>query len=512
MITSIRNFILTNLKFYIFVLCITLLYGITFTLFDFIDNPFRDFKDFTIIAMQYMVILFSIFGLIYLLAINKIIFSILFPPLTAILTVITFFKSTAKISLTSMVLDATLTNDLKTSLDLVSISLILFVLASISVSIILVFIRFKHIKRVALVQHILISLLVISSTNYLFTSPISARTPYILFYTLRNYLQEKNTALTVRRSISENATTSIDSLNVIFVIGESLRPDHLEINGYKRNTTPHIKELDVYSLPNIYSEYTYTNRSIPHILTRADSLSPNLAFEEPSFISIFNACNFNTAWIANQESADSYIYFIKECKNVYYPNIGKSVYSFDKWLDEDLIPDFEKELIKPSPKKLIILHTIGSHWWYNAHYPESFKKFEPIVKSRVLSSCSNEEMLNSYDNTVLYTDFFLSKLIERLKSSNSILIYLSDHGESLGENGIWLHASSQQPCHSTASFVWASESYKRKNPNKINALKTNILNHWRTDFLFHSIIDASDIKSPYLKNELSIFTNHNKGN
>ena len=292
---------------------------------------------------------------------------------------------------------------------------------------------------------------------------------------------------------------------MIVILGESLRSDHLSINGYERETTPKLKELDVISLPNIYSEYTYTDASIPYILSRADSINPEIAYSEPSFIGFFNKCDYQTTWIANQEPSNSYIFFINECKNVIYANMSKNNYNFDSWLDEAMFPYIDTTLKDLNPKQLIILHTIGSHWWYNSHFNEKYTIFKPIIKSRVVSSCTKEEMINSYDNTILYTDFFISEVISKVAKKNAILFYLSDHGELLGEKGNWLHASEGEPLHRPASFIWMSDIYKSKNLDKVENLNVNSTKEYRTDYLFNSLLDASNIESKNFDSKRSIF-------
>ena len=111
------------------------------------------------------------------------------------------------------------------------------------------------------------------------------------------------------------------------------------------------------------------------------------------------------------------------------------------------------------------------------------------------------------------TDKFIYELIQRLKHSNAILIYLSDHGESLGEDGYYLHAGDRPELHYPACFVWCSDTYKATYPEKINALEANRLKRYRTDFLFHSIIGAASIETVYKDKTLDIFEkNHERAN
>ncbi|MFC6998651.1 phosphoethanolamine transferase [Rufibacter roseus] len=509
---AVKSFFKSNLRLFVFLLLITFLFGALFISADFLNNPYRSFLDFLIIALQWGVVLFATSGLLYLLAINKYIFAAFFPILTIACAVLAYFRVTANVIFTPMILDAALDNDLRTSLDLVSWSVVLFAAFCALGAVWAAVYRFKNISVSQKGVHLAIAAGIIMLPVFLVSSlkaPVSERIPYVLFFTVNKYLAEKEEIRSVRNSISDGASSSVDSLTVVFVLGESLRADHLGLNGYHRNTTPHLSQRKAISLPHVYSEYTYTNRSIPHILTRADSAHTNRAFTEESFINVFNKSGFYSSWLANQESAESYVYFMNEAKNLSYANLGKTPYSFEKWVDGELLPLLENELQKKQPKKLLVLHTVGSHWWYNSHFTQPYQQFTPVVKSRVISACTAEEMINSYDNTVLYTDYFIHEVIKRIEDQNAILIYLSDHGESLGENGYWLHATDRPEVHSAASFVWVSEKYGQRFPKKVSALKENAAKPYRTDFLFHSILDAAEIKSPYLQEELSIFKGKN---
>ena len=102
-----------------------------------------------------------------------------------------------------------------------------------------------------------------------------------------------------------------------------------------------------------------------------------------------------------------------EADTLIYANEGKNVYMFDKWLDGALLPFYQKELEYSNPRKLIVLHTIGSHWWYNSHFEKEV--FSPVLRSKNISSSTQEAIVNSYDNTILYTDCFLHQLIEELR-------------------------------------------------------------------------------------------------
>ena len=152
---------------------------------------------------------------------------------------------------------------------------------------------------------------------------------------------------------------------------------------------------------------------------------------------------------------------------------------------------------------------IGSHWYYNNKYTKEFEKFTPVTNSKYVGALSEEQLINSYDNTILYLDYFLNSLIEKLKKSSkeTLLIYLSDHGEILGENGQWFHAQNNTASENPAMLVWYSESFKINNPEIVKNLLNNRYQKFSTDFLFHSILDISKIKGFEINKRQSIFNN-----
>jgi glucan phosphoethanolaminetransferase (alkaline phosphatase superfamily) len=127
------------------------------------------------------------------------------------------------------------------------------------------------------------------------------------------------------------------------------------------------------------------------------------------------------------------------------------------------------------------------------------------MQSRIVSNCDSIEIVNSYDNTVLYTDYIISEIIKPLLNKNAIMIYISDHGEALGENNMWLHANESEIMHHTAALVWMSDRYKSNNKRKHSFLLQKQHKKQKTDFVYHSVIDAANIKTDVIDKELSIF-------
>ena len=498
-------FLNKDIKYALFILSLTIGYGLLFVIWEFRDIPCSGFTDFLILVLQWGIITLASFPLFLLLGINRYVFSVSFPVIVLLSGVFAYFRCSLHITLTPMLIDLIAVNDAGFGTGFITLKLFLFILAALLYSLVAVYWRFSKIQVNRW------ELFVVSSLCLLFvfhgvgklSGSVSRRMPASFFYVLKDYMLQRQ-AQGTRIDFKGDMRCDVDTLTVIVVLGESLRADHLQLNGYRRNTTPLLaSDVRICSFPNVYTKEVFTHTSLPVILTRADSIDDKRAQTERSFISLFKKAGFRTSWLASQEPVNTYSDFMYEADTLIYANEGKNVYMFDKWLDGALLPSYLKELEYSNPRKLIVLHTIGSHWWYNSHFEKEV--FSPVLRSKNISSSTREAIINSYDNTVLYTDCFLHQLIEELRDKAAILIYLSDHGESLGENEKYLHAEDNEPLHYPAAFVWYSVKYEKLFPQKIEAMKRNAVKHVTTSFMFHSILDASSITSAYLDEEQSIF-------
>ncbi|MCL1934599.1 MAG: phosphoethanolamine transferase, partial [Candidatus Azobacteroides sp.] len=219
----------------------------------------------------------------------------------------------------------------------------------------------------------------------------------------------------------------------IFVIGETGRYSSFSINGYQRETSPLLsKTKNLISYSDLFSEANITASSLPIILTRASARDYNRAFVEKSFVDAFKEAGFKTYWIANQSASNSFIRRIsKDTDKEFFMTVD---FDADNNFDEKLWGFLSEVLKKEDRKVLIVLHTLGSHFRYNFRYPDAYELFKPSLKGSFdynMISVKNKEMfINTYDNSILYTDFFLATTIQKLDSLNAVsaLVYVADHG------------------------------------------------------------------------------------
>lgn len=493
-----------------FVVALTLFTGLAYTMADFYNMPFRGMRDLCVIIAQFLTVEVAVFLLMWLLSSNKYVFAVVMPLFVLACSVAAYFRYTAHVSITAATFDLALTNDLRTSMDVITWPLILFVLLSEVVAVGCIYIRFKYV----VFRRSWLQMIVSGLGLYLFVSipgiglPVTNRLPLVIYFSYAEYCDNHNIVEQNRSAFKGKAVCADDSIDVVFILGETLRAKNMQVNGYARPTTPYLmKDSNVVSLPNIYSEYGFTHVSVPYLLTRACPNNKQAAYKERSFIDIFKKAGYYTSWIANQESVETFIYFMNEADSLIYANNGKSPYVYERWLDGDVLPILDRQLANGhlASRRLTIIHTIGSHWWYNSHYPQSYARWKPELKSRVLSANTKEEFYNSYDNTVLYSDYFWHEVRKRYLHRNAIIIYLSDHAENLGENGIFGHGQEGKALHYPGCWIWMSDIYRTKHPDKWSALEKNRTKPYNSAFLFHTILDAGTISTPYIDPKYDLF-------
>jgi glucan phosphoethanolaminetransferase (alkaline phosphatase superfamily) len=186
---------------------------------------------------------------------------------------------------------------------------------------------------------------------------------------------------------------------------------------------------------------------------------------------------------------------------------GSALYKMNTH-DGVMLPYLDNVLAKPK-KQFIVIHTSGSHWNYAARYPSEFEIFKPGCKDISTQTdqpgCGEPGLTNSYDNSIIYTDYILSQIIKRLGDKNAFLIYASDHAESLGENGIYGHGTHMVPEQLTITFIfWASDKFISHHPNLLETLSRKTKENLNHDYIFHSALDCIGIASSIIDSSLSL--------
>lgn len=490
---------------------VSIAYALIFDGIEFYGSPVSGLKGLVMLVMQWGVVSVAASSVIGLLALNRRIFAILFPILIGLSSIAAYFKLTLGVSITPAAVELAAVNGVATWASVISPMLVIIIIAGIGAGISVAYLRWTKVipPRWSVIWCAAFVIVIITPLRFVgsFRAPVTARMPYSFWAATNDYLNSRKKVVEIRDTFTDTPSECLtDSLTVLVVIGESLRPDHLSINGYSRPTTPHLEaESTLVSLHDVWTDACYTHLSVPRIMTRADRSDPDRAYSEQSFITLFRKAGFDTAWFSNQDISDTYVYFMHEADTLVHCNPARSLYDYGKWLDTDMLPDISRFVNSSETRRLAVIHTIGSHWWYRSHYPDSLAVFRPEIDSRIVSELSREAMINSYDNSILATSHFLSKLMDQVRDGCALIIFISDHGESLGEEGRYLHAVEADELHHTACFVWYSPEFARRFPEKITALNANSSNPWTTDMIFHSALDGASITTPALNTRMSIF-------
>lgn len=235
-------------KSVLFLIGLTLLSGVLYTMGDFYNMPFRGMKDLFILIAQFLVIEIAIFLFMWCIASNKYVFAILYPIYTLACSVATYFRYTAQISLTAATIDLSITNDFRTTMDVVTIPLILFVIVTELICIGIIYIRIKYIRfSHSWLQFILAF---IGLTLYIsiprISLPIKSRIPFVIYFSINDYLDNRNIIEENRPAFKQKGICKSDSIDVVFIIGETLRSKNMQINGYHRSTTPFRQTATLY--------------------------------------------------------------------------------------------------------------------------------------------------------------------------------------------------------------------------------------------------------------------------
>lgn len=461
------------------------------------------------IVKELVYVTFSVFISLYGLSFNK---KVLYIGVTILFisgSVSSYYLYFLGIQPTQQVILGSLLSSWRDVTEIISIKVVMWTMIVTSIPLLMIY------ATPLITQHKALKIALLCILGYIIPKPqFKVLTTYFPWQYLYNtYLAAQELMhKTEKIDISKNYTfidNSAKDINIVLILGESARFDHFGINGYYRNTTPEIS-----SIPNLFSFETIasssiTYLSIPRILTRATD--PITASKETTALSVFTKLGFNTAWFGTQSLLKFFgntKTFYDEVKFLLLPG-GSILYQMND-IDEKLLSYIDTFLQQPG-KKMLVLHTSGSHWDYAMRYPLNFQKFTPVCKTpkwtkRDQSSCSIAELVNMYDNTILYTDYVVSRIIERFKHLNTFLIYTSDHGESLGEKGILGHGSSNAPEQLLVpTLVWMSDIFISQFPEMHKAIQTHmhrsIITH---DYIFPSILDCANIESDIIDISLSL--------
>ena len=297
---------------------------------------------------------------------------------------------------------------------------------------------------------------------------------------------------------------------ILLVIGETARADRFSINGYARDTTPRLREANAISLPDFRSCGTSTAVSVPCMFSPRGMarFDPKQAAEEENLLDVLQRAGVNVLWLDNNSDSKGTALRVPYRD---YKSPGTNTICDTECRDEGMLVPLQDYIDShPAGDIVVVLHQMGNHGpAYYKRYPPAFEQYQPACKSKDLSLCSREEIGNAYDNAILYTDHFLGKAIELLKRNDAkfetALFYLSDHGESLGEGGLYLHGlprplAPDSQVHVPA-ILWFGSSFDGLDREALMRKRRQRFTH---DHLFHTVLGFLEVRTSSYKPELDI--------
>lgn len=305
---------------------------------------------------------------------------------------------------------------------------------------------------------------------------------------------------------------------LVLVLGETARSSNFSLNGYARLTNPELAQENVTSFRHVSACGTSTAESLPcmfsHLGREGFAKRPH---ESENMLDVLQRAGYAVLWMDNQSGCKD------QCARI--PNVNTSSLKIagecedDECRDTVMLSRIEAELARLSPERrargtVVVMHQMGSHGpAYFKRTPAAFKKFLPECTHTSLSQCERSEVVNAYDNTLVFTDHFLARVIRWLKtqekSNTPAMLYIADHGESLGENNLYLHglpyAMAPAEQKTVPMITWLSPGFERW-----SGVPSSCLHHARDqalshDHLFHSVLGVLSVQTSVYRRALDFF-------
>ena len=308
----------------------------------------------------------------------------------------------------------------------------------------------------------------------------------------------------------------------VMVVGETGRADHFALNGYARDTTPALAARQVLSWRNVHSCGTNTLASVPCMFSHLGKEGyEDRKNDYENLLDVAQAAGLAVLWIDNQAGCKGVCARVPNAmaSDGLDPAVKRALCDGDECLDDVLLQNIDQRIAAlPAARRdkgvILVMHQMGSHG--PAYYKRSnaaSKRFMPECKTNVLADCSHGELINAYDNSIVHTDQFLARTIDWLKTQSpkfdTGMLYMSDHGESLGEFGLFLHGlpyhlapEVQKHVPMVAWFGQGMIDREKLSPSCLAADRDTALTH---DNLYHTLLGMMDVQTPTYQPALDAF-------
>jgi lipid A ethanolaminephosphotransferase len=474
-----------------------------------------------VVLYALLVILFTLLSSRYILK-PVIVFSLI------LASAIAYFMQTYHIVIDKTMVENTLQTDLHESMDLLSVALFVYVgLLGLLPSFLVYKIpllsqpfRQEILTKIKLIfiHLLLIGFLLFSFSKFytsffrehkilrLYTNPVTA--VYNLVSYTYDHFQDTNIPMKKIGLDAKQLKKDPRRKIIIMVVGEAARSDHFSLNGYPKKTNPLLEKENIINFSQIYSCGTTTAVSVPCMFSVYDRETYNSTkgYSTYSVLDVLAHAGVEVVWRDN--NSDSKGVAVRLDYKEYKTPKNNTICDIE-CRDAGMLVGLKRRIEESSHDMIIVLHQMGNHGpAYYKRYPEKFEKFTPVCQTNQLEACSKEEISNAYDNAILYTDYFLSSVIHFLRgyeeNASTAMLYMADHGESLGENGFYLHGLPYfiAPEHQkhVGSLMWFGKDFP-VDREKIEQISDQTYSH---DNLFSTLLGLFDVQTDVYEKKMDM--------
>ncbi len=303
---------------------------------------------------------------------------------------------------------------------------------------------------------------------------------------------------------------------LVLVVGEASRAENYSLNGYDRETNPELKKQNVINFPQASSCGTETAVSVPCMFSGMPrkKYDADLAHHQEGLMDVLGHAGVNLLWRDNDGGCKGACTRIPhtdmtQWKLQQFCKDNSCIDDVNLWRLDDMLDGVKQDTV-------LVIHLMGSHGpAYYQRYPAQYRHFTPTCDTNEIQDCTHQALMNTYDNTILYTDSVVSKTIDALKARqstlNTALVYLSDHGESLGENGLYLHGTPymlapEQQTHIPFIF-WLSKDYQQNFGVDAQCLRDQAAKETVSqDNLFSTVLGMMNIRTAVYQPQMDLLT------